>query len=157
MERSFEMNHQRRTLLQASALVGLMVSAGLMTAAQAAVWHQAAFAAKTVEDAAKALGASGLPQTSDDVILRAPDIAENGAVVPVGVETKLKATEMAILVEKNPNALSARFLLPEGAEPFAATRVKMGQTTNVYGLVKADGKWFMTMKEVKVTLGGCGG
>lgn len=151
------MNEQRRTLLQVSALVGLMVSAGLMSKAEAAAWNQAAFSAKTVEDAAKALGGAGLPQKSDDVVLRAPDIAENGAVVPVGVETKLKATEMAILVEKNPNALAARFMLPAGAEPFAATRVKMGQTSNVYAFVKADGKWFMSMKEVKVTLGGCGG
>lgn len=151
------MNQQRRVLLQASALVGLMVSAGLMTVAEANAWHEAAFSAKSVEDAVRALGAAGLPQESDAVTLRAPDIAENGAVVPVGVETSLPATEMAILIEKNPAALAARFILPEGAEPFAATRVKMGQTSNVYALVKADGQWYMSMKEVKVTLGGCGG
>ena len=97
------MNQQRRVLLQASALVGLMVSAGLMTPAEATAWHEAAFSAKSVEDAAKALGAAGLPQESDAVTLRAPDIAENGAVVPVGVETSLPATEMAILIEKNPS------------------------------------------------------
>jgi sulfur-oxidizing protein SoxY len=91
------------------------------------------------------------------VTLRAPDIAENGAVVPVGVETNLKATEMAILVEKNPSALAAMFIVPAGSEAFASTRVKMGQTSNVYALAKVDGKWLMSSKEVKVTLGGCGG
>jgi sulfur-oxidizing protein SoxY len=143
--------------LQLTALVGLMAGAGLITQAEAAAWNEAAFKAKTVDDVAKVLGSGATPTVSDAVNLRAPDIAENGAVVPVGVETTLKATEMAILVEKNPNALAAMFVLPEGAEPFATTRVKMGQTSDVYALVKADGKWFMASKEVKVTLGGCGG
>ena len=87
----------------------------------------------------------------------APDIAENGAVVPVGINTTLKAQQMAILVEKNPSALAAQFFIPSGTEPFMTTRIKMGQTSNVYALVKADGKWYMSSKEVKVTLGGCGG
>jgi sulfur-oxidizing protein SoxY len=151
------MNQQRRTLMQMTALVGLMAGAGLMTQAEAAAWNEAAFKAKTVEDVAKVLGSSDLPQVSDKVQVRAPDIAENGAVVPVGVESSLKATEMAILVEKNPSALAAMFILPEGAESFATTRVKMGQTSNVIAMVKSDGKWLMASKEVKVTLGGCGG
>lgn len=150
------MNVQRRRLLQMTALVSLMASAGLMTEAEAASWNKAAFEAKTIDDVAKVLG-GGAPQKSDAVTLRAPDIAENGAVVPVGVETSLKATEMAILVEKNPSALAAMFIVPAGAEAFASTRVKMGQTSNVYALAKVDGKWLMSSKEVKVTLGGCGG
>ena len=85
------------------------------------------------------------------------DIAENGAVVPVGIVTTLKAEQMAILVEKNPSALAAQFFIPAGTETFVTTRIKMGQTSNVYALVKADGKWSMAVKEVKVTLGGCGG
>ena len=89
--------------------------------------------------------------------LVAPDIAENGAVVPVGISSTLKAEQMAILVEKNPSALAAQFYIPAGTDAFVTTRVKMGQTSNVYAVVKADGKWFMSMKEVKVTLGGCGG
>ena len=105
------MNQQRRTLMQMTALVGLMASAGLMTPAQAAAWNEAAFKAKTVEDVAKVLGAAGMPEVSDKVQVRAPDIAENGAVVPVGVESSLKATEMAILVEKNPNAMAAILML----------------------------------------------
>jgi len=104
----------------------------------------------------KILGA-GSPDKSSAVTLNAPDIAENGAVVPVGITTTLKADQMAILVEKNPSALAAQFFVPAGTEPFVTTRIKMGQTSNVYGLVKADGKWLMTVKEVKVTLGGCGG
>jgi sulfur-oxidizing protein SoxY len=151
------MNQQRRTLMQMTALVGLMASAGLMTSAEAAAWNEAAFKAKTVDDVAKILGSASAPEVSDKVNLRAPDIAENGAVVPVGVETSLKATEMAILVEKNPSALAAMFVLGDGAEPFATTRVKMGQTSNIIGMVKVDGKWLMASKEVKVTLGGCGG
>ncbi len=150
------MNTQRRRLIQTGALMSLMASAGLISNAEAAAWNKAAFEAKSLDDVTKVLG-GGAPQKSDQVILRAPDIAENGAVVPVGVETSLKATEMAILVEKNPNAMAAMFIVPAGAEAFAATRVKMGQTSNVYALAKVDGKWLMASKEVKVTLGGCGG
>jgi len=150
------MNLQRRNLMQMTALVGLMASAGLMTEAEAAQWDKAAFEAKSVDDVVKALGGSA-PTVSDKVTLRAPDIAENGAVVPVGVESSLNATQMAILVEKNPSALAAMFILPAGAEAWASTRVKMGKSSNVIALVKSDGKWFMASKEVKVTLGGCGG
>ncbi len=78
-------------------------------------------------------------------------------MVPVGIITTLKATHMAILVEKNPNILAGYFELPAGTEPFVTTRVKMGQTSNVYAVVKADGKWYSAAKEIKVTLGGCGG
>ena len=151
------MNQQRRTLMQFTALVGLMASTGLMTQAEAATWNEAAFKAKSIDEVVKALGSSAAPQISDAITLRAPDIAENGAVVPVGLETSLKATELALLVEKNPSPLAAMFVLPAGAEAFATTRVKMGQTSNVYALAKVDGKWLMASKEVKVTLGGCGG
>jgi sulfur-oxidizing protein SoxY len=158
LERSHQMNQQRRTLMQFTALAGLMASAGLISQAEAATWNEAAFKAKTVEDAAKVLGSAGMPEVSDKVSLRAPDIAENGAVVPVGVESTLaNVTEMAILVEKNPSALAAMFVLTPDAEAFATTRVKMGQTSNIYAMVKSDGKWYMSSKEVKVTLGGCGG
>ena len=109
-----------------------------------------------MDDVFKILGA-GSPDKSGAVTLNAPDIAENGAVVPVGITTTLKAEQMAILVEKNPSALAAQFFIPAGTEPFVTTRIKMGQTSNVYALVKADGKWSMAVKEVKVTLGGCGG
>jgi sulfur-oxidizing protein SoxY len=150
------MNSQRRSFVQASALFGLMAAAGLITPAQAADWNKAAFEGKTLDEVVKALGGAGV-EKSAAITLNAPDIAENGAVVPVGVSTTLKAEQIAILVEKNPNALAAQFSLPEGAEPFVSTRVKMGQSSNVHAVVKADGKWYVATKEVKVTLGGCGG
>jgi sulfur-oxidizing protein SoxY len=150
------MNKQRRSVVQITALIGLMVSTGLISQSQAPDWNKAAFDGKSLDDVMKALGASGF-EKSNAITLNAPDIAENGAVVPVGVVTSLKATQMAILVEKNPSALAAQFFFPEGAQPFVTTRVKMAQSSNVYGLVKADGKWYVASKEVKVTLGGCGG
>ena len=150
------MNSKRRKVLQFTALVSFMAGSGLLSEADAAEWNKAAFAAKSMDDVMKALG-GGTPEKSDAVMLKAPDIAENGAVVPVGITTTLKATSMAILVEKNPNMLAGYFDLPAGTEPFVTTRVKMGQTSNVYALVKADGKWFSAFKEIKVTLGGCGG
>lgn len=151
------MNQQRRALLKYSAVFGLMASAGLISVAQAEEWNKAAFEGKSLDEVFKALGTSSSPDKSSAVILNAPDIAENGAVVPVGITTTLKADQMAILVEKNPSTLAAQFFIPAGTEPFVTTRIKMGQTSNVYALVKADGKWSMAVKEIKVTLGGCGG
>jgi sulfur-oxidizing protein SoxY len=150
------MNQQRRSLLKYSAVFGLMASAGLITSAQAAEWNKAAFEGKSLDAVFGALGA-GSPDKSDAVTLIAPDIAENGAVVPAGVSTTLNAQKMAILVEKNPTPLAGEFMIPAGTEAFVNTRIKMSQTSNVYALVQADGKWFMAAKEVKVTLGGCGG
>ena len=150
------MNQQRRDVLKYTAVFGLMASVGLITSAQAEEWNKAAFEGKSLDEVFKALG-SGTPEKSGTVVMNAPDIAENGAVVPVGITTTLKAEQMAILVEKNPSALAAQFFVPTGTEPFVTTRIKMGQTSNVYALVKADGKWSMAVKEVKVTLGGCGG
>jgi sulfur-oxidizing protein SoxY len=151
------MNQQRRTLMQFTALVGLMASSGLITKAEAATWNKAAFEAKTIADVEKVLGASGI-QESDQLSLRAPDIAENGAVVPVGIQSDLEGiTEAAILVKENPSALAAMFVMPAGAKPNVTTRVKMGQTSDVIAMVKSGDKWLMATKEIKVTLGGCGG
>ena len=150
------MNEQRRSLLKYSAVFGLMASVGLITEAQAAEWNQAAFDGKSLDDVFKALNA-GTPQTSQEVVMTAPDIAENGAVVPVNVSSPANATQFAILVEKNPGKLAAQFFIPAGTEPNVTTRIKMGQTSNVYAIAKIGDKWVMTMKEIKVTLGGCGG
>jgi len=156
------MNKQRRAVLKAGGSLGLLsilAGIGLLKPESAmAAWNKAAFEAKTFEDTLKALGVEGKPADSKDIQINAPDIAENGAVVPVAVASSLANTQMiAILIEKNPNALGASFTIPDGTEANVTTRVKMGQTSNVYALVKADGKFFMAMKEVKVTLGGCGG
>ncbi len=155
------MNIQRRKVLKTgsgAALLSILAAAGLINPGMAlAEWNKAAFDAKSMADTLKAMGVSS-PADSKDVQVTGPDIAENGAVVPVGVTSTLpNVTMMAILIEKNPNALAATFTLPEGTEANVQTRVKMGQTSNVYALVKSDGKFFMATKEIKVTLGGCGG
>ncbi len=155
------MNKQRRNVLKTcsgAALMSLLAAAGIIAPGIAlAEWNKAAFDAKSMADTLKALGA-GTPADNKDVQVTGPDIAENGAVVPVGVSSTLpNVTMVAILIEKNPNALAASFTLPEGTEANVQTRVKMGQTSNVYALVKSDGKFFMATKEIKVTLGGCGG
>jgi sulfur-oxidizing protein SoxY len=124
--------------------MSLLAAAGIITPGMAlAEWNKAAFDAKSMADTLKALGA-GTPADSKDVQVTGPDIAENGAVVPVGVSSTLpNVTMVAILIEKNPNALAASFTLPEGTEANVQTRVKMGQTSNVYALVKsaASSSW----------------
>lgn len=154
------MNQKRREVLKLSTLFALAVSAGIMTPRQvfaAQKWNESAFGAHTLEEAIKALG-GGAIEESDKIILQAPDIAENGAVVPVSVSSELAdTTEIAILVPDNPSALTAYFEVPEGTLPEVATRIKMGETSDVYAVVKAGDKYYMTHKEVKVTLGGCGG
>jgi sulfur-oxidizing protein SoxY len=155
------MNTQRRNFVKSSAILGLMAAAGLLSIdeaqAQDAGWNKAAFDAKDLAGTVQALGGSA-PTQSADIAITAPDIAENGAVVPVGVTSKIPNTQAVyILVEKNPNALAAGFNLPAGTDPTVSTRIKMGQTSNVHAVVKADNKFYYTTKEVKVTLGGCGG
>jgi sulfur-oxidizing protein SoxY len=106
----------------------------------------------------KALGGATPVPNAGVTFFQTPDIAENGAVVPVGVTSTIPKTEsIAILIEKNPNMVAAIFDIPPGTDPSLSTRVKMAQTSNIYALVKADGKFYVATKEVKVTLGGCGG
>ena len=129
------MNNQRRNVLKSgsgAALLGMLAAAGIINPGMAlADWNKAAFDAKSMADTLKALGVAGTTD-SKDVQVTGPDSAENGAVVPVGVSSTLPNVSMvAILIEKNPNALSATFNLPEGTEANVQTRVKMGQTSNV--------------------------
>jgi len=143
-------------------LLGLLAAAGWLPSgaalAQAPAWNKAAFDTKTMDETLKALGGGAPAQSKDIAFVGTPDIAENGAVVPVGITSTIPKTEsIAILVEKNPNMLAAVFDLPAGTDPSISTRVKMGQSSNVYALVKADGKFYVASKEIKVTLGGCGG
>ncbi len=155
--------NSRRTFMRTSGgltVLGLALAAGLFkpgSAMAAAEWNKAWFDTKTVADTQKLLGA-GTPIESKDITLTAPDIAENGAVVPVSVSSTIaKVEQIAILVDKNPTTLAAAFAIPDGTDPMVTTRVKLGQSTDVYALVKADGKLYFAKKEVKVTLGGCGG
>jgi sulfur-oxidizing protein SoxY len=151
------MQSRRETLKQSAIVAGLLAATGLFPRA-ALAFNKAAFDAKTVADAVKAFG-GGAPTESKDVTLTAPDIAENGAVVPFGVATTLAGVkQMLILVEKNPSALVAKFDVTDAVEPNFATRAKMGQSSDVYAVaITADGKAHFAKKEVKVTLGGCGG
>ena len=157
------MNSSRREILKGSGgatVLALAAAAGLFKPGSAwaqQAWHKAAFETKSLNDAVKAMGGAS-PTESKDIQITSPDIAENGAVVPFTIQSKLPKTEsMALLVEKNPSILAASFNIPDGTEPWVNTRVKMGQTSNVIALVKADGKFYYASKEVKVTLGGCGG
>jgi sulfur-oxidizing protein SoxY len=149
----------RRELLTNSAQVAaLIASTGLLPAVAHAAWSKDAFDAKTLADATKGLG-GGAPTQSGEVTITGPDIAENGAVVPVGASTSLAGVKrLALMVEKNPNALAAVFDLTDAIEANVSTRVKMGQSSNVYAVAfMADGKVLYAQKEIKVTLGGCGG
>ena len=151
------MQTRRETLKQSAVVAGLLASTGLIPQ-QAAAYEKAAFDAKTAADVAKALGAQA-PVESKDVTIGGPDIAENGAVVPLSASTTLAGVKrVLILVEKNPAAMVAMFNMTDAVEPNFATRAKMGQSSDVYAVaIMADGKAFYAKKEVKVTLGGCGG
>ena len=151
------MKSSRRTALKTTGAFATLISLGIVTQSQAqAAVERASFQVKTVEDALKAIG--GQAASSDQVTVVSPDIAENGAVVPVGATSKLpNTTEIYLIVEKNPTPLSAAFFIPAGTAADVQTRLKMGQSTNVIAVVKADGKLFSATKETKVTLGGCGG
>jgi len=149
----------RRAALTRSAQVALMLGGmGMLPRAALAAYPTAAFEAKTIGDLMKTLGASA-PVESKDITVTAPDIAENGAVVPVGASTSLAgAKRLLLLVEKNPSVLSAAFDVNEFVEPSFTTRVKMGQSSNVLAVaLMGDGRVLYAQKEVKVTLGGCGG
>jgi sulfur-oxidizing protein SoxY len=122
-------------------------------------WNAAAFNAQTVDEALKALGAGTPAPTTEVSWGSTPQIAENGAVVPISVSSKIPGTDaIAIFIEKNPNKLAANFYFPEGTAPALSTRVKMSESSLVHALVKTkDNKYFLATREIKVTLGGCGG
>lgn len=152
------MQTRRKMLTQSAQVAGLLATAGLLPQAAHAAWTQAAFDAKTMAEAVKALG-GGAPVESKDVTITGPDIAENGAVVPVGCSTALPGVKyLALLVEKNPSALAAVFGMSDNVDANFNTRVKMGQSSNVFAVaIMNDGKVLYAGKEIKVTLGGCGG
>lgn len=149
----------RRDMLKRSAgVASLLAGLGLLPQAAQAAYASAAFEAKTMAELVKALGIAA-PTESKDVSLQGPDIAENGAVVPLGASTTLAGVKrMLLLVEKNPSMLSAMFDFTDAVEPAVTTRVKMGQTSNVIAVAMMnDGRVLFAQKEIKVTLGGCGG
>ncbi len=143
----------------AASAVGIAAGAGMLAPQQIlAAWNKAAFESKELPNALDALLGSSETTESADVSVKAPDIAENGAVVPVTVTTSIADVEsIAIIASNNPSPLVANFVLGKGAIGFAATRIKMGKTGDVIAVVKAGGKLYSAKKEVKVTIGGCGG
>lgn len=153
---------KRRTFLKgtlASGIVGTAVSAGLLTPRMVlAAWPTSSFKAKTISDSLAELHGSGSTKQSNDIKIKAPDIAENGAVVPITISTKMKNVEaITVLVEENPQPLVCNFSLANNATGFASTRIKMGKTSPVTAVVKSGGKLYSNAKTVKVTIGGCGG
>jgi sulfur-oxidizing protein SoxY len=154
---------KRRIFLQgtvAGSLIGIAASTGLLAPRTilAATWPKQAFEAKSVSDAINALYGAEAPTESADIDIKAPAIAENGAVVPITIETTLPDVESISLVAKeNPVPLTSTYVLAQNAQPYVATRIKMGKTSDVVALVKSGGKLYSASKEIKVTIGGCGG
>ncbi len=156
------MSIQRRTFLKgtlAGSAIGAAVGAGLLTPrAVLAAWPKNAFEAKSVGDALSALHGSSDAADSGDIKIKAPDIAENGAVVPITIDAGLGNVEsISVIAEKNPVPLVASYDMGPSAEGYVSMRIKMGKTSDVVAVVKSGGKLFRAAKEVKVTIGGCGG
>lgn len=157
-----KMYTNRRVFLKdvaAASTITVAVGAGLIKPSDvlAAEWNKAAFESKSVADAAKAIGVGAIAD-SKEILIKVPDIAENGAVVPIEVISKIAGTSgISVMVEKNAAPLVAIFDLSNGAEGYVSTRIKMNQTSNVRAVVMAGGKAYSVVKEVKVTIGGCGG
>lgn len=150
---------QRRKFLQYTAIAGsagILAGTGLLMPSLAHAEGSGAFAAKNLKDTLTALNAT--PEESDKIKIKAPDIAEDGSVVPVTVSSEIEGTtELSILVENNPTPLAATFIFGESTKAEASTRLKMGKTSNVIVVAKAGDKTYSAKKEVKVTIGGCGG
>jgi sulfur-oxidizing protein SoxY len=156
------MNQLRRAFLKSAGTVGtvaIAIATGLLKpgAVFAATWNSLAFTAKDPNEAIKNAGYDGATENSG-IVIKAPDIAENGAVVPVSATSNIAGTtSMAFFVDKNPAPMIANFEFSNGAEPYISTRIKMAKTSLVRVAVKANGKNYISSREVKVTIGGCGG
>ena len=146
---------QRRGLLQGAG--ALLLAALLKPVAALAAWNKAAFSSKTSADALKSLGTPGA-EASSGIVIEAPQIAENGAVVPVEITSNIPGTtSIAVLVDKNPYPLVGKFEFMDGALPYVKVNAKMGETSDVRVVATAGGKHYQATKEIKVTIGGCGG
>jgi len=157
------MKFWRRKLLGMGAGAGVLALSGvtrLFAAASAGTDRRngAAFLTSSLSDTLRALGAEGASESGDIRFLAAtPDVAENGDVVPVAVESAIPGTRsIALMVEKNPTTLAGSFDISEGTEAFVSTRLKMVETSIVIALVRANGRHYYARKEVKVTQCGCG-
>jgi sulfur-oxidizing protein SoxY len=153
-----DMPTRREMMARAGSVAAALAGLGLLPHAAQAAWSQAAFEAKTLADVMKALGGA-MPVESKEVVLTGPEIAENGAVVPIAASsTAAGVRRIVLMVEKNPTMLAAVFELSEAVEPALSTRVKMAQSSNVFAVaITGDDRVLYAAKEIKVTLGGCGG
>jgi sulfur-oxidizing protein SoxY len=156
------MNLLRRKFVKTATFVGATVAVGstalLMPQRAIGAYAKAAFEAKDVDTALNESLGSASHTASGDINLKAPDIAENGAVVPITVSTDMAGvTGISIVAVANQSPLTSTYVLSSESEPFVSTRIKMAKTSEVLAVVKADGKLYSTSKEVKVTIGGCGG
>lgn len=144
----------RRSLLRAAGLACLLALAPVRLLA--AQWNKVAFEAKAMPEALKSIGASNLRE-SDQIEFKAPEIAENGAIVPIEVTSRLPGPQtIYVFAEKNPNPLAASFEFLEGVEPFFATRIKMRESARLLVVVRTQSGFFSAGRDVKVTIGGCG-
>ncbi len=156
------MDEARRVVLRGAGATGMLaaaLAAGLLKPerAIAASWNKAAFDSKSPVDALQKMGAAN-PENTGDIVIEAPEIAENGAVVPIEITSKVPGTtSLAVLIEKNPQPLAGQFQFMAGALPFVKVNVKMGGSSLVRVVAQAGGKYYTATKEIKVTLGGCGG
>ena len=149
------MQEMRRLTLKLAA--ALAIGALVPLRALAAAWNKGAFESKTAADALKNLGATGAAENAG-ILIEAPQIAENGAVVPIEVSCNIPGTRsLSVLIEKNPFPLAGRFEFMEGAVPFVKVNVKMGESSFVRVVAEAGGRYYTAAKEVKITIGGCGG
>ena len=150
----------RRSVIKAGGAFGLLAVLGstlLRPGRALAAWNKGAFEAKSAIDAMKALGMSNAEE-SKDIVIRAPDIAENGAVVPIDITSNIPgSTSISVFIEKNPFPYTGTFDFAADSVPFVHLRAKMGETSPVRVVVAAGGRFYTTAKEVKVTIGGCGG
>jgi sulfur-oxidizing protein SoxY len=146
----------RRDVLMRAGAWSALAFGGMLTSREAlAIDEEFAFNAPSMHEALRALG--GIPAVGSQIVLTAPDVAENSAVVPVTVECSLPGVkEIFVVVEANPNPLCVRFSIPEGTEPFVSTRIKMAESSKLYAVVRADGKLYAASKSTTVTIGGCG-
>lgn len=152
------MNVIRRKLLKSTALFSA-IGAGLLVPGRAISAYLAdAFEAKDIPGALKAAVGSDTYTASSEIKLKAPDIAENGAVVPITVSSTLPNIDsITIMAPKNPSPMTSTYILQNGAEPFVSTRIKLRVTSDIIAVVRSNGQLFSATKEVKVTIGGCGG
>lgn len=152
---------KRRTFLKgtlASGMLGVAASAGLLAPrAVLAAWPKAAFEAKEIDGTLNALYNTSSHAMSGDITIKAPDIAENGAVVPITVSTGMKVDSMAVLIKENPVPLACSYDVGGNTEGFVSCRVKMGKTSDLIAVVRSGGKLHSAKKTIKVTIGGCGG